>query len=279
VRKLFTLSALIVLLDQATKLAVKGFSLFGIHHDGMQRGQSIPVLGDFLHFTFVENPGMAFGLDFGMPLLLGLFSIGAAVLLVHLLRRSGNGKIGGFHFALAMILGGAVGNLIDRLFYGLFYGYAPLFKGKVVDFIDVDILDINFLGLTLDRFYIFNIADSAVSVGIVLLLIFYPKYQKQVEKEQEEKKRLEENDAKTESNLMTPHLYSETLIDEGSSLEQEEEAENVEDEPKQPSEANQDDDTRPSAKLESPPAESDSTRSDSDSTSSDAGSFDSFLFD
>ena len=73
-----------------------------------------------------------------------------------------------------MFLGGAVGNLIDRVFYGLFYGYASLFHGQVVDFIDIDLPDISILGRHLDRFYVFNIADAAVSVGVVLLLIFYP---------------------------------------------------------------------------------------------------------
>ncbi len=180
-RKLLALSALLVLLDQGTKLAVKGFNLFGFRHEGMYLGESFSVIGDFLRFTFVENPGMAFGLNFGLPLLLGLFSIGAAIFLVYLLYKARHGKITGFHVALATILGGAVGNLIDRVFYGVFYGYAPLFEGKVVDFVDVDIPDISLFGYTWDRFYIFNVADAAVSVGIVLLLIFYPRQQKQVE--------------------------------------------------------------------------------------------------
>ena len=180
-RKLLTLSLVLVLVDQATKLAVKGFNLFGIHHEGMRLGESISVLGDFLRFTFVENPGMAFGINLGLPIILGLFSIGAAVFLVYLLRRSKGGKIHGFHVALATILGGAVGNLIDRVFYGLFYGYGSLFDGKVVDFVDVDIPNIDIGSLHLDRFYVFNIADAAVSIGLVLLLFFYPRYQKEQE--------------------------------------------------------------------------------------------------
>ena len=180
-RKLLALSGLLVILDQASKVAVKGFNLFGIRHEGMHLGESIRVLGDFVRFTYIENPGMAFGLDFGAPLVLGLFSIGAAFFLVHLMRRSRNGKIGGFHIALAMILGGAVGNLIDRVFYGVFYGYAPLFKGKVVDFVDVDIPDIHIFGRFLERFYVFNVADAAISCGIVLLLIFYSKQQAEIE--------------------------------------------------------------------------------------------------
>ena len=172
-RKLLILAFLIVVIDQATKTAIT--QTMGI-------GQSRPIIGDLLRFTFVENPGMAFGLDFGMPLLLGLFSIGAAFFLIYLIKSSPREKIGGFHYALAMILGGAVGNLIDRVFYGVIYDYASLFHGKVVDFIDIDIPDIVIGGFDLDRFYVFNIADAAVSIGIVLLLLTYGKHQKEVER-------------------------------------------------------------------------------------------------
>lgn len=173
-RKLFSLSILIVIIDQATKLAVKGFDLFGLHHQGMQPYESIPVLGDLLRWTYVENPGMAFGLNFGMPVILSLFSIAAAFFLVYLLIKTEKDGITGLRIALALILGGAVGNLIDRSLYGLFYGYAPLFYGRVVDFVDVDLPNISFLGKQMERFYVFNVADAAVSVGVVLLLFFYP---------------------------------------------------------------------------------------------------------
>jgi signal peptidase II len=174
VRKLLTLSALIVIVDQITKMAVKGFHLFGISHNGMMPYESIPVIGDTLRWTFVENPGMAFGFNFGMPVVLALFSVIASIFLVVLLKRTESQGINGLRIALALILGGAVGNLIDRSLYGVLYDYAPLFYGKVVDFIDFDIPDINLFGLHLNRFYVFNIADAAVSVGVVLLLFFYP---------------------------------------------------------------------------------------------------------
>jgi len=170
----FMLATLLVLLDQASKLAVKGFNILGVEHVGMQLYESKEVMGDFLRLTYVENPGMAFGLNFGMPVILSLFSVAASFFLVYLIKRTTqNGNIG-LRLAFTMILGGAVGNLIDRVFYGLFYGYAPLFYGKVVDFVDVNIPDMNILGNELNRFYVFNIADAAVSIGVVLLLIFYP---------------------------------------------------------------------------------------------------------
>jgi signal peptidase II len=167
-------AAAIVLIDQTSKLFVKGFDLFGIHHAGMQLYESKEIFGDFLRFTYVENPGMAFGLNFGMPIILSTFSIAASVFLVYLIRRNRESDNIGLRIAFAMILGGAVGNLIDRVFYGLFYNYGPLFYGKVVDFVDVNIPDLKLFGNELHRFYVFNIADAAVSVGVVLLLFFYP---------------------------------------------------------------------------------------------------------
>src|SRR5690606_17398179 len=117
--------------------------------------------------NYVENAGMAFGLNLGVPFLLGLFSIGAAIFLVYLIRRDSPYGITPFHTSLAIILGGAIGNLIDRVFYAALYGYGSLFEGKVVDFLDLDLPDMTIFGNTITRFgYIFNIADTAVTVGI-----------------------------------------------------------------------------------------------------------------
>jgi signal peptidase II len=66
-----------------------------------------------------------------------------------------------------------VGNLIDRVFYGVLYADAPLFYGRVVDFIDFDFFDFSILGYQLTRWPVFNIADAAVTVGVIMLLIFH----------------------------------------------------------------------------------------------------------
>lgn len=170
----FIVAAAIVTLDQATKLAVKGFSLFGIEHAGMHHGQSIPVIGDVVRITFVENPGMAFGIEFGAAkVMLSIFSIVAAIAIGILLRRLQQHQVAWqVHLAFALIFAGAVGNLIDRVFYGVLYGEAPLFYGRVVDFLDVDIPDIHIGTFVLERWWIFNIADAAVSCGMMLLLLF-----------------------------------------------------------------------------------------------------------
>ncbi|NUN10390.1 MAG: signal peptidase II [Ignavibacteriaceae bacterium] len=170
----------VVILDQATKLAVKGFNIpfLNFSHAGMYHGQRIPVIGDFFMLTFVENPGMAFGIDLSLNVKLAvtIFSFFAVIGVVYYLYLVKKQSFS-LRFALALILGGAIGNLIDRTFYGVFYGYSSLFYGKVVDFFDFDFFNIDLFGRTYDRFPIFNIADSAVTVGVAILLLFYKKHQ------------------------------------------------------------------------------------------------------
>jgi signal peptidase II len=167
-------SGIIVLCDQITKLLVKGIRIprLGVSIEGMQYGTSKPILGEFFRFTYIENPGMAFGIDIGGKLFFSIFSIVASgAILVYLYRARHESK--GFRISLAMILGGAIGNLIDRVFYGVIFHEAPLFYGKVVDFFDVDFFNIDILGYHLSRWPVFNIADASVTVGVVLLLFFH----------------------------------------------------------------------------------------------------------
>ncbi len=171
----FIVSILLIIFDQATKLAVKGFNLFGWQHEGMYYGESIPIWGTLLQLTYIENPGMAFGIEFGWgKIFLSLFSIFASIVLGYYLYKITFAqkavKIG-----ISLVFAGAVGNLIDRVFYGVFYGTQPLFYGHVVDFIQVDIPDINFMGINYTHFPIFNIADSCVTCGIILLILFHNK--------------------------------------------------------------------------------------------------------
>ncbi len=166
------LSGIIILCDQITKLMVKGVHIpaLGISWAGMPYGSSRPILGDFFRITYIENPGMAFGIDVGGKLYFSIFSIIASAAIIYYLYRTRHERLG-FRIALAMILGGAVGNLIDRLFYGVLYHEAPLFYGKVVDVFDVDFFNINIWGYHLSRWPVFNIADASVTLGVVLLLL------------------------------------------------------------------------------------------------------------
>ena len=172
--KALYLSLAVVVLDQVSKLLLKGVPFLNL--TGF-RG-SKPLLGDFLRLTYVENPGMAFGYEAGAYFKLGisLFSLIASIGLVYYLYTVRKSNLS-LRISLAFILGGAVGNLIDRTFYGIFYGYQSLFYGYVVDFIDVDFFKVTILGHNYDRFPVFNIADAAVTIGVCLLLIFYKKNQ------------------------------------------------------------------------------------------------------
>ena len=152
----------------------------------MHFGESIPVIGDFFRITFTENPGMAFGFDPGsdFKLLISIFSLVASVGLLIYLFVSRNKSLS-LRIAIALILAGAVGNVIDRMFYGLIYDYAPLFYGKVVDFFDFDFFNFTLLGRSYDRWPIFNIADASVSIGVFILLFFYKQHQEDDNKTKE----------------------------------------------------------------------------------------------
>ena len=165
--RVFWASLLIVLADQVTKVIVK---------TSMYYGESIPVVGRLFRFTFTENPGMAFGLELGGgdagKLFLSVFSVLATVAIAVWLWRVRDAPVG-YRLALALVLGGAAGNVVDRVFYGVAWGYAPLGYGNVVDFLHVDLWSgtVPWLG---DRyvalFPIGNIADVSILIGIGLLL-------------------------------------------------------------------------------------------------------------
>lgn len=151
---------LLIVLDQLTKFFVRqSFSL----------GESVRVLGDFFRLTYIHNPAGAFGIAFVHPAVYFIASAVIAILISislyrHPILRSWS------VWGLALVLGGAVGNLIDRVLLG-----------EVVDFLDCEFFDItlrafsfwfiHFPGYTMTRWPIFNVADSAVTVGIVLLIL------------------------------------------------------------------------------------------------------------
>ncbi|HRE41076.1 MAG TPA: signal peptidase II [Ignavibacteria bacterium] len=202
--KVLFLSLFIVLADQITKVLVKGLSIpaLGIEIKGMHYQQSIPVFGNWFKITFIENPGMAFGLQIGGKLFLSLFTIVATVMIVYFLYKNRHQSLY-LKISLALILGGATGNLIDRVFYGYFYGYAPIFYGNVVDFFHIDTPNFTILGKTFYSWPIFNIADIAVSLGFLLILLGYKKIAGD-----EKKNELTEN----ELNELKPELPVEPAI-------------------------------------------------------------------
>lgn len=173
--RLFWIAAGIFLLDQLTKVVVRLNMDLG--HFG-----AIDLLGGWLKFTYTENPGMAFGINFGPKGLITAFSIIAATMIMIYLFRVRSGYFP-YTASLACILGGAIGNIMDRLFYGMFFGYAPFFQGRVVDFIHFDIWtgrvpsSVPLIGDSyLSFFPIFNVADIGIVGGVIGILIFQRKF-------------------------------------------------------------------------------------------------------
>jgi signal peptidase II len=176
--KVIIISFLVLLADQFSKLYVKGFVIpfFEPVNSGLSVGESIPLFNNFLHITLVENPGMAFGFDPG-KLWISLFSLIASVgLLVYLYIVRNKALI--LRVAIALILGGAIGNLIDKMFYGLLFDYAPLFYGRVVDFIDMRLFSIFIVNKSYGV-YIFNFADLAITAGVICFILFLHKQSKE----------------------------------------------------------------------------------------------------
>ena len=170
--KIIFLSLILFLIDQVSKIIVRGFSfpLFGINLNGFYPGESKPLISNILHITLVENPGIAFGIDPGESLrdliliVTILTCIGFFVYLMFAKNADKKARV-----AIALILGGAVGNLFDRIFYGIIYNYAPLFQGNVVDFLDVRFFRF-FLFDNIHGNYVFNFADVSILSGVFLLI-------------------------------------------------------------------------------------------------------------
>ena len=177
--RLLFVTAFIVVADQVSKLMVKGIP--SLHLGGLLPGERIPVVGNLFSITLVENPGIAFGITFGseFKLVLSIFTLLASIGLFIFFFKIRN-KNFGLKLSTALILGGAIGNLIDRLFYGLLYGYAPVFHGKVVDFFNLDLFNI-YLFKSMVGNYVFNVADLAVTAGMISLLFVLRKRNKEKE--------------------------------------------------------------------------------------------------
>lgn len=173
---------LVLLADQLVKTWVKTH---------MYLGQEFHIIGKWFIIHFTENNGMAFGMEFGGEfgkLALSLFRIAAVAgigyglhyLIKHKYHR-------GLILNVALIFSGALGNIIDSVFYGKIYGYESWFHGRVVDMFYFPIAEGHFptwfpiWGGEEFVFFrpVFNLADAAISVGVILILIFQKNYFKE----------------------------------------------------------------------------------------------------
>lgn len=148
------ISLVIVAADQISKILIENH---------LVENQSVSVIGDLLNFHFIYNQGGAMGTSIGPSWVYTILTLLSLGLIIKYFTGPDSGSAFA-KFSLAVILGGAVGNLIDRLR-----------MGKVIDFIDLDIPDIKFLHLY--RWFTFNIADAAITFGLILfaLSVFFPK--------------------------------------------------------------------------------------------------------
>ncbi len=184
--RIFGPAVLVIVLDQIVKLLV---------HFNMAYGAvgEIPIFGDWFKLHYTLNPGMAFGLQLGEPygkILLTVFRLLATGgFIYYLITASKTGAHRGFLLCVSLVLGGAVGNLIDSIFYGVFLGNAPdgspspWLHGQVVDMFYLDLWQgilpewIPFLGGQWYSFWpIFNVADASIFCGIAAILIFQNRF-------------------------------------------------------------------------------------------------------
>ncbi|MDP4239086.1 MAG: lipoprotein signal peptidase [Bacteroidota bacterium] len=179
-KKSILLIFLVLFIDQVLKIYIKLHFALGDH---------INVFSWF-QIYFIENNGMAFGMEFIGKLFLTVFRIFAVAALgyyIHTLIKKQFRT--GYILTISLVLAGAAGNILDSLFYGQLFsdsyghiatlfpdggGYASLFYGKVVDMLYFPIIR-NSAGETLFFSPVFNIADSAISVAVVIILLFYRK--------------------------------------------------------------------------------------------------------
>jgi len=167
---------LFVVTDQFLKVWVKS---------NMQIGEMFSVIGNWFLFYFVENEGMAFGISFGKSLgkiLLTLIRIGVVSFLIYYLIKIIKNKKADFVIVgtFSLIIAGAIGNIIDSLFYGIIYDYAPFMMGHVVDMFYFPLFKIpDWIPLWGGSHFfpaIFNIADSCVTVGVFSIIIFNKRF-------------------------------------------------------------------------------------------------------
>jgi signal peptidase II len=183
--KFYLLALSIIILDQVVKILVYNFMELGSNGE-------IKLIGDLFKLHYTLNPGMAFGIELGSiygKLILSVFRIIAVTgISIYLYKMIKDGQPQGLLWAIAAILGGAIGNVIDSTFYGVVFNNAPYnaptpwFHGQVIDMFYIDIWEgylPDWIPLVGGEYYafwpIFNVADASIFLSVLYILIFQKK--------------------------------------------------------------------------------------------------------
>jgi signal peptidase II len=208
--KYFLVALLVIIIDQTSKLLV--YKYMYIH-------QEVNVLGDWFRIHYLLNPGMAFGIrwenEFGKLALtlfriLAMFGIG-----YYLVKMVNKGVHAGFLFCMALILGGALGNVIDSTFYGVFLNNAPFdsptkwFHGQVIDMLYFPLFSttlpewVPLRGGGEFSFFdpVFNIADSSIFIGVAIILLRQKHFFKEAQIKNDEPTTDEPMEAKSDASI------------------------------------------------------------------------------
>lgn len=173
----------VIFCDQFFKIWVKTHMPFG---------SEIPIMGDWFRLHFTENPGIAFGLEFGGrtgKIFLTLFRLLAVILIGYYLVKVIKAELPvGFCVSMALIFIGAIGNIVDSLFYGIIFKYDTFFHGRVVDMLYFPVIQTHYpqwfpiwAGNEFIFFRpVFNLSDTAITIGVFSILLFYSKTLKRI---------------------------------------------------------------------------------------------------
>lgn len=152
---------LVLILDQITKQLVRT-------NPGLHR---VDVIDGWLAFNFTKNPGMAMGMDFLSTQSISIVAILATIgIFIYIFTAMKEANLA-YLLCMGLILGGALGNIADRIFMGIVGGYGGILDGHVVDFIHFNLT----IGDTPVFPYIFNVADIAITTAILTMLVFHKK--------------------------------------------------------------------------------------------------------
>lgn len=149
----------VAVVDQLTKIWAVG---------KLAEGKTIQVLGSFFQLKLIYNEGGAMGTNLGGPAFYLISAIAILLMVFYFIYANRSHKF--IANSMALIAGGAVGNIIDRMQ-----------SGRVVDFLDCDFFDFNMFGRTYERWWTFNVADAAITVGIIILMTYILFFSKQLQ--------------------------------------------------------------------------------------------------